>query len=220
MTEREGAILTRRRRLIYLLFPLILCGVLAATASPASAYSGSSAASYADRWATSFNGSYPRFSSDCTNFVSQAVQHGGYPFRNYNASGIDSWWEYGISSTAWNFSTSWINVQSYDNFLMVDSPGGIPEGTAPGSSTNPYTPDSVVTGDVLFYDWGQGEGMSHAAIQVGIGTDPNMYPNQVWYGNYIDEHTNNRGHAFWSLKPYNAYWASTTVYFVHISANN
>jgi cell wall-associated NlpC family hydrolase len=205
---------------MYLLVPLLLCGGLAATTGPASAYTGSSAASYADRWATSFNGSYPRFSSDCTNFVSQSVQHGGYPFRNYNGGGVDSWWEYGISGTSWNYSTSWINVASYYTFLMADNPGGYSEGQAPGSSTNAYTPNSVVTGDVLFYDWGQGEGMSHAAIQVGIGTDPNLYPNQVWYGNYIDEHTSNRGHAFWSLKPYNAYWSTTTVYFVHISANN
>ena len=69
----------------------------------------------------------------------------------------------------------------------------------------------MVTGDVLFFNWGQGEGLSHAVIQVGIGTDPNLYPNQVWYGNYIDEHTNNRKHAFWSLKPYNADWKTTTT---------
>ena len=34
-----------------------------------------------------------------------------------------------------------------------------------------FTPNSIVTGDVLFYDWGTGEGISHASMQVGIGTD-------------------------------------------------
>jgi len=126
----------------------------------------------------------------------------------------------GGRSPAWIWSNSWVNVVDYYDFLVADNPGGIPDGDAPGSSTNYYTPNAIVTGDALFYDWGQGEGMSHATIQVGIGTDPNLYPNQVWYGNYIDEHTSNRYHAFWSLKPYNAFWSTTTIYFMHISASN
>jgi putative amidase-like protein len=215
----------RRRRVS--LVALLAAGCLAASAGPASAYSGTGAASYADQWATSNNSpSFPVFSSDCTNFVSQAAWDGGnYPNRNYGGNGTDSWWYGGgtrSNTGQWTYyySTSWVNVVAYYNFLIADIPGGIYEGSAPGSSTNYYTPNSVVTGDVLFYNWGQGEGMSHAAMQVGIGTDPNLYPNQVWYGNYIDEHTSNRYHAFWSLKPYNAYWSTTTIYFMHISSSN
>jgi hypothetical protein len=100
----------------------------------------------------------------------------------------------------------------FDQFLVYDSPGGIPEGSAPGTSIDFYTPDSVVTGDVLFYDWGDGNGVNHAAIQVGIGYDWN----NVLYGNHVDQHTNDRQHAFWSLKPYNPNWNTTTIYFMHI----
>jgi hypothetical protein len=214
----------RRRRLP--LIALLTAACLAATAGPASAYSGSGAAKYADTWATSDNyPTYPIFSSDCTNFVSQAVHAGGYPFRNEAGTGTDSWWIIRSGPTkdtgyVWGYNNSWVNVVDYYNFLIADNPGGFPEGSAPGSSTNYYTPNSVVTGDVLFYDWGQGQGMSHATIQVGIGDDPNQLPNQVWYGNYVDEHTNNRYHAFWSLKPYNAWWSTTTIYFMHVSSGN
>ena len=44
--------------------------------------------------------------------------------------------------------------------------------------------------------------------------------NRFWYGNYVDEHTNYRYHAFWSLKPYNSFWSTTTIYFMHISSSN
>lgn len=215
------------RRWALLLAPLVSGACLAVQAGPALAYSGPNAAAYADEWAINDNTYYPQYSSDCTNFVSQAVYAGGYPFRNYQQNVTDAWWYYyqqagnpSMGAVQWESSISWINVAAFYNFLLADYPGGIPEGTAPGSSTNYYTPDSMVTGDVLIYDWGQGEGISHAVIQVGIGDDPNLEPNQVWYGNYIDEHTSNRYHAFWSLKPYNADWKTTTIYFMHIDAGN
>lgn len=116
----------------------------------------------------------------------------------------------------WRYTNSWTVASAYRSFLIEDYPGGYPEGSASGSSTNPYTPDSVVTGDVLFYDWGTGEGISHASIQVGIGTDPNS----GYYGNLVDEHTSNRKHAFWSLYPYNLNAATTTIYFMHIASSN
>lgn len=202
---------------------LFIAALIGGSSSPALAYNGGGAAKYADTWAVTDNyHNYPVFDADCTNFVSQAESAGGYPFRS--GSGADSWWIYPYGSSTgpagWNESLSWINVVGYYNFLMADRPGGFPEGTAPGSSTNYFTPNAVETGDVLFFDWGQGEGMSHAVIQSGIGNDPHLYPHQVWYGNYIDAHTTNHYHAFWSLKPYNAAWSSTTISFVHIDPGN
>lgn len=212
-----------KRRISGLLVAVLAVGYATATVSPAFAYSGSMAASYADAYAITPNvPTYPVFGSDCTNFVSQAVNYGGYPFRQFASNGDSdlAWWIEDSGRNSFTWSDSWAVSAGYYNFLVADDPGGYTQGTAPGSSNNDFTPDSVVTGDVLFYDWGQGEGISHAAIQVGIGTDPNMYPNQVWYGNYVDEHTNNRYHAFWSLLPYNSEWATTTIYFMHISADN
>jgi hypothetical protein len=197
-------------------------GLSIALASPAYAYNGNNAASYADNWWNSYNTlQYPKFSDDCTNFVSQSVHNGGYSFVGYPGSTTSdfNWW--GALSLSPINTHSWSVAADYYTFLFEDIPGGIPEGAAAGTSTNYYTPNSVVTGDVLFYDWGQGLGVSHATIQVGIGYDPNKPNGQVWYGNYIDEHTNNRYHAFWSLYPYNAAdRATTTIYFMHIAASN
>ena len=131
------------------------------------------------------------------------------------------WWEHTYSSTSFTWSHSWSVSGDYYNFLSWHYPGGYPQGTAPGTSTGYYTPNSVVTGDVLFYDWGQGMGISHMSIQVGIGYDPANPNGQVWYGNYVDTHSTNRYHAFWSLYPYNAaFRATTTIYFMHIDASN
>ncbi len=211
-------------RFIGLLTASLAASAVCVTAGPAAAYSGTTASAYADKYATSPNSSlYPVFGSDCTNFVSQAVHAGGYPFRNpyQSTTSVTNWWIYSNQlHTEFSWSQTWSVAVSYHNFLVDDYPGGIPEGTASGSSTAYWDPNAVTEGDVLFYDWGQGEGISHAAIQVGYGTDPNLYPNQVWDGNYVDEHTSNRYHAFWSLKPYNAYYATTTIYFMHIDAAN
>ncbi|MEU1663775.1 amidase domain-containing protein [Streptomyces sparsogenes] len=200
-----------------------LTAVALSSMSPALAYSGSGAAAYADKYALSPNTpAYPVFGADCTNFVSQAVHvGGGYPFRGAytNESSEKVWWSRGSGPTkdTFSWSASWVGAYEFYRFLLADQPGGHPKGTAPGSSTDYWTPDSVVTGDVLFYDWGQGEGVSHAAMQVGYGADANK---PEWKGNYVDYHTTNRYHAFWSLKPYNAAWATTTIYFMNIDPAN
>ncbi|MBC9729843.1 amidase domain-containing protein [Streptomyces sp. TRM68367] len=215
-----------RRRLVGALAAAFAASLVYITPTPALAYSGSGAASYADTYAINPNSpSYPVFSSDCTNFISQAASEGGgYPFRNAfnNATSDTSWWIEGSGYSTSNFtwSDSWSVADGYYNFLMADLPGGIPEGTASGTSTAYWTPSAMVDGDMLFYDWGQGLGISHATIQVGYGIDPNQYPNKVYDGNYVDEHTTNRYHAFWSLYPYNPNASTTTIYFVHIDASN
>ncbi|MGH3627418.1 MAG: amidase domain-containing protein [Sciscionella sp.] len=123
------------RRWAPVLASALAAASLSLSARPASAYSGSGAASYADTWATSFNNmNYPVFSADCTNFVSQAVSHGGYPFRNYNGGGTDSWWIYatgpdpgspGSGLSVYNYSPSWSLVVDYYDLLAVDIPGGV-----------------------------------------------------------------------------------------------
>ena len=188
-----------------------------AAASPASAYDKYGAANYADTYALSSNSSYPSFSDDCTNFVSQALNGGGYSFVGYPNSTTDdhNWW-IAPNYWWWDYTHSWSVAADLHTFLQLDYPGGWSEGTAPGSSTSYWDPSAMTSGDVLFYDWGGGDGISHAARQVGYGTDPNS----GWTGNYVDEHTSNRKHAFWSLKPYNSKWATTTIYFTHIGPNN
>jgi len=183
-----------------------------AVAPNASAYDKYGAAAYADAWALGRNRAYPSFGSDCTNFVSQALVGGGFSMVGYPKSTTDdhNWWV-APHYWWWDWTYSWSSASHLRQVLIWHVPGGYSQGQASGSSASTWTPSSVVTGDVLFYDWGGGEGISHASMQVGWGTDPNS----GWYGNYVDQHTTDRRHAFWSLRPYNSQMASTTtVYFM------
>lgn len=193
--------------------------------SQAAAYDGQAASAYADTYALLPNKSaYPFYSNDCANFVSQSLHAGGFSMVNYGANKTDdnNWW---INTTTpilgpgySPHSNSWAVAADLYSFLHLHSPGGHDEGTASGASTYPFTPDAMLSGDVVFYDFGQGAGISHAAIQVGTGTDPSS----GLYGNLIDQHTNNRQHAFWSLQPYNdpTQISVTTIYFVHVDSGN
>jgi hypothetical protein len=192
--------------------------------SPALAYSGPRAASYADQYANTFNGSFPQFSDDCTNFVSQAVNYGGYsmhPTPNDQSTTNDAYWFVLYPGYLQAYSHSWSVVQDYWYWLIGQNPGGTQEGSFSynnGKNKAPaFTPNSVVTGDVLFYDWGTGQGISHTSIQVGWGTDQYGY-----YGNWVDAHTTNHKHIFWTLKdaPGNTNWMTTTVWFMHIWSSN
>jgi hypothetical protein len=222
---------SRTRALRRLAAPLVLAGiaVVALPASPASAYSGSGAAVYADRWAKSVNSNYPDYhsswwwssGSDCTNFVSQALHDptgGGMDYVGGSSTTDDhQWWAHWNGSSFSN-SHSWSVAQDFYTFLMWHYPGGWNEGSAHTLSEQQttYTPNSVVTGDVLFYDWESDGHIDHDGIQVGWGTDPDSKK----YGNYQDQHSNDRYHAFWSLIPYNEKWSTTTITFVHVDPRN
>lgn len=186
---------------------------------PAEAYNGQGAATYADAWALGRNGNYPIFTSDCANFVSQAMhQGGGFSYIGQNRSSTDDtlWWASWSAASGFRWSHSWSVAQDNFYFLNATYPGGWQQGTAPGSASYYWTPDAVVTGDLLYYDWQSDGSLDHVSMQVGWGTDPTS----GWSGNYVDQHTNDRRHAFWSLRPYNSQWASTTIHFMHIDSRN
>ena len=189
-----------------------------AVSAPAFAYNGPAAASYADTWALSNNPNYLTFGDDCTNFVSQALNAGGLPtITATSTTSDDHYWFFLFTSKYRNYiySHSWAVAYDLFTFLRNDVHGW--KGTFSydnGQNKAPaFTPDSIVTGDVLFYDWGTGEGISHASMQVGIGTDQHGY-----YGNLVDAHTNAEKHLFWTMKdaPGNTNWMTTTVYFMHV----
>jgi hypothetical protein len=170
---------------------------------------------------------------DCTEFVSEAlvagglrwVDDGGQDGSEGGASFFDyqNDWEWWLMDTVQayvhdgEYAQSWSDTASVApmlrHFLLQD--GGFQVGIFSfdnGKHSPPaYTPGPMGAGDVLFYDWGTGLGISHAAMQVAAGRAPN---GQV--GSVIDEHTSNREHAFWSLKDYDPYWRNTTIYFVHV----
>ena len=173
--------------------------------------------SYANTWWNDRNSKYPDFGgTDCTNFVSQALYAGGYDMVDGAEDSPYAWWIRKNWYFRYDYTLSWSVAKELRKFLLNDTPGATAEGSAPGSSTNYWTPTNVTSGDVLFYNWGQGEGISHTAMQTGYGDDPNSNLS----GNYVNQHSNDRRHAFWSLKPYNSYWRDTTISFVHILNTN
>jgi hypothetical protein len=200
---------------------------IALTPAPALAYSGSTAASYADYYWNKRNSNYDTYiSDDCADFVSQALHdpNAGGNFHyvgtplTISSSDDTQWWMSWSSLRGFHWTNSFVRVVDLYQFLMVHYPGGWYEGSASSLSQQQatYTPDSVVTGDLLFYDWDSNGVLDHVGIQVGWGTDPGS----GWYGNYQDQHTTDRSHAFWSLLPYNSQWATTTINFVHVDAGN
>jgi cell wall-associated NlpC family hydrolase len=194
-----------------------------ATAPLTSAYSGASAATYANTWVDNDvklrNSAWKTdFGDDCTNFVSQALFAGGYDMQNVGADKTKyvNWWAQKTNGN-WTNTFSWSSANNLLNFLYVDTPGGSPIAhKTPSQGMMSNKTSGGATGDVIFYDWGHWEGLSHVAIQVGYGIDPDS----LWEGSLVDQHTTDREKAFWSLRPYNAEKSTTYFTIVKISTSN
>lgn len=226
---RSGCASSLRATSMKVVFAMACCiTVLPALGGTAFAYNRDNAVAYADNWATSTNGNYPVYPEDCTNFVSQALRGGGYPFV-----GTPQWWNSGDDTQWWGdwgpfgywFKTnSWAGAVNQYNFQMAHYPGGWLEETVnPGNSDYWANYDNVnmIGGDVLFFDL-TGSGIDHAAFQVWSGYSPigSAYYGAPWYGDLSDQHSPGQLHNTWSHLPTNGNWATTTIYEVHIDDRN
>jgi hypothetical protein len=180
------------------------------------AYSPTDAATYADKYYANHNGAYITFSDDCTNFVSQAMYYAGHPFKGTPNAGVindsSQWWKYGNASGR---TYSWSVADSLGSFLSVydtRADGGHHQ-TAGTILSQPPSP--VGKGDPVFYIWNVAttSKYQHASIIVTSGTDPTS----GWTGYLVDQHSTDRRHAIWHLKPYNSQWASTSYTEFHLS---
>jgi hypothetical protein len=198
-------------------------------------YNRAQAVNYASQWtdnvpgSTLHNTNYWYFSGDdCTNFVTQALSNGGIPdnlppgavanpandfyFWNYDA--VQEYASGGARSNGYSASA----VDDLYNYLFGFSTMGTMDGSFSynnGTVRAPsYVPSPMEVGDVLFYNWGGGEGISHASLISGTGTDT-----EGFVGTLVDAHSNNQKDQFWTLKdvPGNTNWQTTTVYFAHIN---
>lgn len=94
-------------------------------------FNRSAVVNYAYRWASSGskmrNGSYPDFSNDCTNFVSQAVLAGGVPMSGSgdckHESTYAEWYVQRSSGwlcfNDWAWSTSWSVVDPFSSYHFI-----------------------------------------------------------------------------------------------------
>ena len=208
-----------------LTFSLLLLPSLTGTAH---AYDRNSAIAYADNWAFGRNINYPNFGGeDCTNFVSQSLAAGGYKFVGAfgGATNDDHNWymRYSPYRNITRYTLSWSVAPDQYSFQIYHYPGGYQQAVVSLSSnasayTSQFDAPAMIGGDVLFYDWGDGNGISHSAIQIPTGYSSEGSQS---YGDLLDAHANNHYHASWNFRESNgAYWRTTTIFEMHIDNAN
>jgi cell wall-associated NlpC family hydrolase len=180
--------------------------LVVAPLSAAFAYNGTAAAQYADQYATTYNPLFPSFANsggDCANFVSQALQAGGILPRT-TGTGDATWFMTKSHKHSFNWSVSWVNAQDNSVFLTKYLPGTTTVGTYLGLQPSQVVPSGASQGDVVLYDWNNDGVYDHESLVTT--TD----------GQYVDAHTNDRLHAYWTLAPYNSSWTTTRITVIHI----
>jgi hypothetical protein len=215
-----------RRISAALVIAIVASGLWLATPHDAFAYSHSSAAAYADaHWnSCGVSHQYLCINNDCAAFVSESLKSGGgYPFRTpgggipKGSTSDDYQWYmlYQSLTGSYIWSRSFTFAQDFRDFLRLDYPGGWDRGTMPGTSL--AADSGAGTGDVLFYDWvpSDNNGYDHVSIVVGYGTSDDGH-----YGDFVDAHSNNRHHAFWTLRSWNAHISTTVINAVYIDSLN
>ncbi len=156
-------------------------------------YNRDAAASYADRYALSYNPGYVRFGADCANFASQGGRAGGMPVTSGDYS--NGWWYNGkgTSSTSDDsYSLSWINVtkqMSYWNGSRTDWVSSI---------------SGLGKGDFVYYDWSGDGYWDHVAVVAGS----NSAGQKV-----VDAHTTNYYRTYWKMG-----YSSTKYKFARVRA--
>lgn len=187
--------------------------VLAVTlVMPALAYDQAKAQVYADKYAEGKNWSYLiRSTADCTNFVSQCMNAGGFPQSN-------DWYYNDITS----YSASWAAADELKTFIKEKNGGTLLGRWAKTSYTNlhgvkyyAYIDNSSnilgLGSEIVFYDFDDDGKMNHAAIVVGTGI-PFAPSERFDKGDLVDAHTESRKHQYWHLDQYNDDRLTTAVY--------
>ena len=140
------------------------------------------AVQYAERWWNSYNPSYKKFEVDCTNFISQCLHVGGAPMRGYPKRGT-GWW---LQNNNWSYS--WAVANSLKLYLG-NSKLGL-------QAKEVSSPDQLVLGDVICYDF-EGDGrFNHNTIVTG--KDAYGMP-------LVNAHTYNSRKRYWAYEDSSAY---------------
>lgn len=151
---------------------------------------------------------YNEQDNDCTNFVSNALNAGGFkdddPFHT-NTRTEDRWFPYSMKGSP---SAAWDRADGLYNYIKngYGKASGGPVGTEIGSVTldptkgtfdpNYLTKIGMKPGDIIVYDWNGGEGISHSAMYVGPQSLSDVANAS---GDAVDYHSNNTAHHSWAL---------------------
>jgi cell wall-associated NlpC family hydrolase len=159
-------------------------------------YNREAAVHYAHKWWNSHNPAFPSFAVDCTNFVSQCLLAVGASMRGYHPDRAKGWW---LGGGTWSFS--WSVAHSLRWYL---------EGSKSGlKATRKSSPETLLPGDVIIYDFDGDSRMDHAAIVV---SNPKGVP-------LVNAHTSNSRNRHWSYTTSPAYKSDIRYYFFHIDEN-
>ncbi|WP_206830182.1 amidase domain-containing protein [Alicyclobacillus fructus] len=148
---------------------------------------------YADAWWDGTNPRFPRFSDDCTNFVSQCLYAGGISMWGEPNRAAGWWFQFGQKP---NWSYSWSTAHAL--YLALTDALGAKVVSDPGE---------LKIGDVLFYDW-NGEGTYHHSA---IVTDFDAMGEPL-----VNAHTIDSYHRPWIYTDSPAWTPQTRYAWVHL----
>lgn len=165
-------------------------------------YDGAAAASWADQYAITDGTDYSTQTQggdlesngdDCTNFVSNAMLHGGFPMDEqwYSITDSSGNWQYGSDNDhPWTVAPDLLDYLLGMNLAVV-----INTFTGPQRGSNPT--NGLAQGDLVFFSWKNDGNYTHVVIQtVGVVDNSGNEFDQV------DAHTTDRYRAFWTLEDF------------------
>ena len=112
---------------------------------------------------------------------------------------------------SWHVTLAWDNANANYQYETQNNGAHVAIKVTPSNGHYFDHYDSLITGDLLYFDWGHGEGLSHAAIQVSPGTS---HEDSSWVGDLSDQHVTDRYHVSWNHIEVNADWCTTTIWEV------
>lgn len=144
-------------------------------------YSRLKAVQYAERWWNEFNPAYPKFTDDCSSFISQCLHAGGVPMWG-SPKRSTGWW---MNGTVWSYSWTVANALQQ----LLDRGQGI-------RTKEVQRPDELDLGDIICMDF-QGDGRFDHSLIV-TAKDQNGMP-------LVNAHTTNSRHRYWAYEDSTAY---------------
>lgn len=127
--------------------------------SAAASYNYTAMANYADRYWRNHNGSYRTYSSDCTNFISQAMRSGGWNTTSGSATTRADNRRWFYASFSWTTSYTWAGAENWWWFASRHS----------GRTYMLSSVWSLGMADVLQADWNRDDVVDHTMIVTAVG---------------------------------------------------
>lgn len=162
----------------------------------AGGYNPQSAVAYAESYWNSTNPVYPRFQDDCTNFISQCLHAGGIPMI-FSKAKSKGWWIRTGKQSDWSYSWS----VAHSLYLLLKSGG------APMRAVQKSTPEELVPGDIICYDFDGDGRFQHNTIVVAKD-----FANMP----LVNAHTTDSRMRYWAYEDSTAYTPNIRYAFFHI----